>query len=552
MKTAARVLIIGALVGLLLAAGSAWADTHVRIVRLSYLQGDVSIDLGQGAGSQRAVVNMPIVEGAKVWTGNDGQAEVEFEDGSSIRIAPNTTLTFAALGLRDSGARVNAVAIAGGTAYVDVPRLGKGDEFTLQLPNRAITLTHSVHFRIDMDAMEARISVFHGQLDVPGSERAIDVRKGETLTLNFNDANRYSLSSDVASLAFDAWDKDRDDILREAGFSRNSQTYPYGYGYADLMNYGSFMNVASYGSCWRPYGVGFNWDPFDYGYWSYYPGWGYTWVSGYPWGWAPYRYGGWTFASGYGWSWCPRINNVYNWNTWNIVPVYINAPPQWRPPHRPDQPPRVNLPPIIPVGRRDPGPFRGGLISDKPNSGNNGSGSSGVAEVPEERRGRPVDRPIRGSDLQGSGGGTPSGSPTGGTVVVVTPPVSGPDRDREGGRQPRPNRVIDLTPPGGAPSGRGGSPSAGAPIQSPVPVMRAPRGGPVGDSGPRIERSGPVVGRSVDSSPSSAPSSGPRAMDSPRAAPPPPAMHSDGPRMSAPVSSGSGNSGGGHNKPPSQ
>src|ERR1051325_8066354 len=105
MKTAARVFVIGALAGLLLAAGKASRDSHVRIVRLSYLQGDVSIDLGQGAGSQRAVINMPIVEGSRVWTGNDGQAEVEFEDGSTVRITPNTGLEFVALTLRDSGGR---------------------------------------------------------------------------------------------------------------------------------------------------------------------------------------------------------------------------------------------------------------------------------------------------------------------------------------------------------------------------------------------------------------------------------------------------------------
>src|SRR5579859_6963082 len=180
MKTAARICSIVALIVLMLAATGVWADTHVRIVRLSYLQGDVSVDLGQGSGSQRAVLNMPLVEGARVWTGGDGQAEVEFEDGSTVRITPNTGLEFVALGLRDSGARVNTISVAGGTAYVDVPKLARDDEFTFQLPNRSVTLTHSVHFRIDMDGMEAHLAVIKGQLDVNGPTRSVDVRKNRS------------------------------------------------------------------------------------------------------------------------------------------------------------------------------------------------------------------------------------------------------------------------------------------------------------------------------------------------------------------------------------
>jgi hypothetical protein len=548
MKTAARIFTIFALVALL--AAGAWADSRVRIVRLSYLQGDVSLDLGQGAGSQRAVLNMPIVEGARVWTGSDGQAEVEFEDGTTVRIAPNTTLGFNVLSLRDSGGRVNRLSVSGATAYVDVPRLQKEDEFSFELPNRVITVSHSVHFRIDMDGMEARLAVFKGELNVAGSERVVDIRKGETLTLSFNDTQRYNLANSIASLAYDSWDQDRYDTIREAGLNRNSQLYPYGYGYADLMNYGTFMNVGgSYGSCWRPYGVGAGWDPFDYGYWSYYPGFGYTWVSGYPWGWAPYRYGGWAWSNA-GWSWCPRVNNVNNWYVWNVVPVVVNPPPRWHPPHRPDKP-TVGLPPIIPVGRRGDAPYRGGLVSDKPGSGNNPPNAG--APEPGERRGSRGDPGIDSSHLRGGDRGAPP--PTGPTVVVVpSDPVGSDGGGEERRRGPRPSRGIDLTPPGGAPGGRG-TPSGG-PIQSPVPVMRSPRpgpDGPSGDRGPRLDASRPGPSRSdsprsvapppsapshMDSSHMSAPSEGPR-MDS-------------SPRMSAPASAPAPSSGGGgsRNRPP--
>src|SRR4051812_10805163 len=61
------------------------ADSHARIVRLSYDDGDVEIDKGDGRGFNTAYMNMPVAHGWKLWARN-GQAEAELEDGSSIRV----------------------------------------------------------------------------------------------------------------------------------------------------------------------------------------------------------------------------------------------------------------------------------------------------------------------------------------------------------------------------------------------------------------------------------------------------------------------------------
>jgi hypothetical protein len=82
-------------------------ESHARIVRLSDIQGLVQIDKNSGIGFERAFVNLPITEGTKVRAGNTGRAEVEFEDGSSLRLTPNTVVEFAKLGLADSGQRIS-------------------------------------------------------------------------------------------------------------------------------------------------------------------------------------------------------------------------------------------------------------------------------------------------------------------------------------------------------------------------------------------------------------------------------------------------------------
>src|SRR4051812_27886462 len=85
------------------------ADSHVRVVRLSYIDGGVQVSHNAGGAYEKAIVNLPITEGARLKTSDDGRAEVEFEDGSTLRIVADSAVEFSQLSLRDSGARVSAV-----------------------------------------------------------------------------------------------------------------------------------------------------------------------------------------------------------------------------------------------------------------------------------------------------------------------------------------------------------------------------------------------------------------------------------------------------------
>src|SRR5208283_4619628 len=82
-----------------LCALPAVADSQVRIVRLSDVQGTVQIDKNSGLGFENAFLNMPVTQGSQLRTGANGRAEVEFEDGSSMRLTPNTTVEFSTLSL---------------------------------------------------------------------------------------------------------------------------------------------------------------------------------------------------------------------------------------------------------------------------------------------------------------------------------------------------------------------------------------------------------------------------------------------------------------------
>lgn len=294
----------------------ALADSQARIVRLSDVQGSVQIDKNTGMGFENAFLNLPITQGAQVRTHDRGRAEIEFEDGSTLRLTPNTTVEFSTLGLSDSGKRISVINLIEGMAYVNW--LGK-DEVTLNFSREKISLDRAAHFRVETSTETAHLAVFKGAVDVEGAAGKVVVEKKKTATFDAADNDKYTLANNIEEAPLDSWDKEASAYHDQ--YARNNSS-PYGYGMSDLNYYGAYSNVPGYGMMWQPYFSGIGWDPFMNGAWSWYPGYGYMFASAYPWGWMPYRYGNWMFVPGMGWMWQPG-----GWNSWLTVPRYAGTLP---------------------------------------------------------------------------------------------------------------------------------------------------------------------------------------------------------------------------------
>ena len=63
---------------------------------------------------------MPLVEGTVISAGADGQAEIEFEDGSLARITPNSGLSLVNLSVDSSGTYQTRIALLGGLSYLEL------------------------------------------------------------------------------------------------------------------------------------------------------------------------------------------------------------------------------------------------------------------------------------------------------------------------------------------------------------------------------------------------------------------------------------------------
>jgi hypothetical protein len=330
LRLISRVLLVVAAASL--STASAFADSQVRIVRLGDTQGEVRIDRNTGEGYEKAFLNLPITQGMKIQTGNDGRASLELEDGSTLRLTPNSVLEVPQLSLRASGTKVSTFRLQEGVAYINF--LGaKDDEFTLAFAHETVAVNQAAHLRVDLGDTDAEVAVFRGTAQIAVPSGTVEVGKGKTASFNLiND--RYELASEIEDQPFDSWDKQQTQYQQEYSSKSYASYSPYPYGTSDLNYYGNFFNAPGYGNVWQPYFAGAGWDPFMNGAWAFYPGSGYGWVSGYPWGWTPYHYGSWNYLPGYGWVWQPGGA----WSGSTSVPVVGKAPLHFSGPRAPSTP----------------------------------------------------------------------------------------------------------------------------------------------------------------------------------------------------------------------
>lgn len=288
--------------------------SYARIVRLSFVSGDVQINRGGNSSWEQAIANMPIEQGFTIGT-NDGRAEVEFEDGATIWIAENTLVQFTELALSDGG-RISHLTIAQGTLTASAS-LKSGDSFTLTAGQVQASVAKRAMFRMDAFRDGASISVLSGSVEANSPAGAKLVPKGETFAFSTKAPDLAALRQNPKPDSWDSWVNNRQRYGQSAAaqspyFSNSSFTY----GMGDLSAYGNWGYFPGYGYGWQPFGMGSCWMPFANGMWDSYPGLGWTWVSYEPWGWVPYHFGTWNFSPAYGWMWMPG-----DMNSWNPAPV---------------------------------------------------------------------------------------------------------------------------------------------------------------------------------------------------------------------------------------
>ena len=334
-----------------------------RAVRLSYVQGHVQISDGAQAITSQAAANMPVFEGYRIETGKDGQTEIQFEDGSVARIAPDSTVTLTMLRGQGSSGQAEMV-LNRGLGYFELQGGDQAGRIEVGFGGAKVTAAGFTVMRIDEDKAPGNLAVFSGNAHlVQGDAVTLDLHGNESVSLNASDPSQYNLAETIETNSWDQWNSDRDQALQAESTTQSKATDSFvnsdNPAWNDLNTSGNWYDVPGSGFVWSPYmAVNAGWDPYGCGQWMFTPQFGYTWVSCYAWGFMPYSCGMWNFYSSFGWGWSPGIGGCNPW--WGAGfggyrgPNVGIAPSGYRPVVRPPlvlHSPRSRLPRPILVNR---------------------------------------------------------------------------------------------------------------------------------------------------------------------------------------------------------
>jgi uncharacterized membrane protein YgcG len=289
-------------------------SSHARIVRLSLVQGDVRFArefhndplTDTKAVWESAPLNLPIRQGNVLSTGA-GRAEVEFENGAMAFLSANTILEFYDLSLNDGASTTRLILRQGSASFYD--RSQNGDYFSVTGGDFSVEVSGRATFRLENFDNGSTVSVQSGRVNVLQNDNSTPLDKGHSLSVQASDPSNQVVTQTAPGDDFDRWVSSRiqNEQLVESQTSPAIGNTSYVAGYSSLYTYGSFISVGGY-NYWRPFGLGWAWNPFNDGSWIYdasIGAGGWSFICSAPWGWLPYHYGGWIYSAPYGWLWNP-------------------------------------------------------------------------------------------------------------------------------------------------------------------------------------------------------------------------------------------------------
>ena len=275
-------------------------DDGIRqsVARLAWLEGDVSVARGEAPDEwQPGAVNAPLTTGDRLRVGSGGHAELQLR-GAVLFLAPGTELALSSLA-RDA----RSIALSSGTATVRVFELRGAQEVELATPNVSVALELPGVYRIDVSTSgDGSISVARGRARAATAEGDVRLGWGERMRV-------FGLARptfDVVDLGpGDAWGRWVDGRSRRFRNVRSAaRVHADVLGIDDLDEWGEWESTSEWGWVWFPRVSRTDWTPYRLGRWIWREPWGWTWLSGEPWGWGPYHHGRWVLVQKR-WAWSP-------------------------------------------------------------------------------------------------------------------------------------------------------------------------------------------------------------------------------------------------------
>ena len=277
-----------------------------------------------------------------MWVTGGGRAEIQFDDGSLLRLGSGALVTLQTL-YSDTDGEYTEIQMSEGLAALELRHATS--IYQVNTPFASVKATGPARVRVGVDDT-VEVAVRDGSAAIEGTGRKTVLRPGDYLDIPDADAG-YQVASLPDPDSWDRWNDDRNAQLADA---ESDQYLPSNIALVsgDLDDYGAWRDDPQYGHVWCPRVADTEWRPYQHGHWVWVQPFGWTWVASESWGWAPYHYGTWVDAS-YGWAWVPGPAHQY----WCPAVVHFseyNGDVAWCP----LAPAEVHYPPALSIG------FRGG------------------------------------------------------------------------------------------------------------------------------------------------------------------------------------------------
>jgi Family of unknown function (DUF6600) len=267
--------------------------------RLSYAEGSVSFWRPGGSDWAPAQVNTPLATGDELYTGHDGNLEVQVGGRAFVRAWGDTQV-----GLTNQDANFMQLRVTAGHVALDLRGLDQGDSVEIDTPGAAFTIDQPGYYRVDVSPERTSfVTRREGRATITtssGPGGVVQVNEAVYLDGGGNVQRAGAPEPDV----WDRWNDTRTAALVVTTSPSARYVPPQMYGTAELDRYGAWRADPTYGQVWVPATVATGWVPYSTGRWIWDPRFGWTWLDTAPWGWAPYHYGRWVTIGG-GWGWAP-------------------------------------------------------------------------------------------------------------------------------------------------------------------------------------------------------------------------------------------------------
>jgi ferric-dicitrate binding protein FerR (iron transport regulator) len=192
--------------------------SHARAVSLTFVEGTVIARRSGSPKWARADLNMPIEQGISIATARNSFAEVEFENGTTVRIGELSRVDFVQMGNGVHGGYVNDLNLAAGLATIHViPR--RHDEFVLTVSCASLMPHGKTEFRADLSRDRLRVEVFDGRVRAEDSSESKQLGSNQVLACDYNGSAVFHVTEKIQMDEWDRWVQMRDQQASLAAYS---------------------------------------------------------------------------------------------------------------------------------------------------------------------------------------------------------------------------------------------------------------------------------------------------------------------------------------------